>query len=144
VLRLRLGKIDDRKGLLNLTWRAIAVTIAIVVVVVVIPIALGAPTMAVFVPPTMTVAPTILAGLAQLGASVFGLLAFASMMLDRFMKAMVGFGNASLAIVLAGAQSRCAAEEQKSRQCRPGQRDFARAKNSRVKVYLHPVLLFLI
>jgi zinc transporter ZupT len=126
--------------LLKLTWWMIAVTIAIVVVV--IPIAVGAPTMTVFVPPTMTVIPAILAGLAQLGASVFGLLAFASMVLDRLMKAMVGFGNASLAIVLTGAQSRCAAEEQKSRQCRPGQRDFARAKNSRVKFYLHPVLLF--
>jgi hypothetical protein len=130
--------------LLRLPWRAIPVTVAVAIMVVIIPIALGAPAMAVFIPPTMTVFPTILAGLAQLGARVVGLLALASMMFDCFVKAMVRFRNAPLAIIPIGAQSRPAGEEQKSRQCRPGQRYFTRAKNPRLKSYLHPVLLFLI
>jgi hypothetical protein len=129
-------------GLLKLTWRVIVVTIAVMIMIVVIPIAVGAPAMTVFVPPTMTVVPAILARLAQLGASVFGLLAFASMMLDSFVKTMVSFRNAPLAIVFAGAQSWCAAEEQKSRQCRSGQRYFSRTKNSRLTFCPHPVLLF--
>jgi hypothetical protein len=114
--------------------------VAIAVVIVVIPIALGAPAMAVFVPPTMTVLPAILAGLAQIAARVVGLLALASMMLDGFMETMIRSRNAPLAIVI-GAQSWHAGEEQKSRQGRTGQRYFARTNNSRLKFCLHPILL---
>jgi len=74
-------------------------------------------------------------------ASFIGLAALASMMLDGLMKTMIRSRNALLAIVV-GPQSWRASEEQKSRQSRSGQRYFARAKNSRLKFRLHPVLLF--
>jgi ribosomal protein L19E len=62
------------------------------------------------------------------------------MMLDCFMKAMIRFRNAPLAIVIS-AQSWRAAEEQKSRQRRPGHGYLSSTKNSRLKSGLHPVLL---
>jgi len=65
------------------------------------------------------------------------------MMLDGLMKTMIRSRNALLAVIIS-AQSWCADEQQESRQCRSGQRYFARAKNSRLKFRLHPVLLFLI
>jgi hypothetical protein len=112
----------------------------VAVVIVIIPVPLGAPTMAIFVPPPMTVAPAILTRFAQLGARMVRLPALASMMFDRFVKTMVSLGNAVLAIVV-GAQTRNAGEEQESRQRRTGQRDFSHPENSRLQFCLHPVLL---
>jgi hypothetical protein len=107
----------------------------------VIPVALGAPAMAVFVPPTMTVLPAIRARFAQFGARVVGLLTLASMMLDGFMKTVIRFRNAPLAIIITGAQRRRACEKQESRQHRSRERYFSRTTDSRLKFRLHPVLL---
>jgi hypothetical protein len=112
----------------------------VAVVIVIVPVAVGAPTMAIFIPPAMAVIPAILARFAQLGARMIRLPALASMMLDRFVKTMVSLGNAVLAIVIR-AQTRSACEEQESRQRRTGQRDFSRPENSRLQFCLHPVLL---
>jgi len=108
------------------------------IVIVIIPVALGAPTVPVFIPPTMVSGVAILAGFVELTASVIGLTALASMMLNGFMETMVGPGNALLTIVI-GAQTRSAGEEQKSRHYSPGQREFRCSKNSRLKFGLHPV-----
>jgi hypothetical protein len=110
------------------------------VVIVVVPIAVGVPAMPVFIPPTMIAGVAILAGFVQIAASVIGLAAFAPMMLNGFMKAMIGAGDSLLAIVV-GAQARSAAEEQKSRHYSPSQCDFCCSKNSRLKFGLHPDFL---
>jgi len=68
--------------------------IAVAIVVVVIPIAIGMPTVFVFVPPAMSAAPAILARLVQFMPGLISLFAFASMMLDGFMKMMIGPGDA--------------------------------------------------
>jgi hypothetical protein len=122
-----------------------------VVVIVVIPVALGAPTMLVFIPPTMIVAPAVVARLAQFATRMVRLLALAPMALDRFMEMMIRLRDSLLAAVFTGAQTRRAAEKQKSRQRSTSQRYFSRVKNSYVsrpknsglKFCLHPVLLYL-
>jgi hypothetical protein len=68
------------------------------------------------------------------------LFAFAAVMLDGFMKTMIGPGDAFLASVVIGAQTRCAGEEQKARQRGTRQHYFPDSKNSRLKFGLHPVL----
>ena len=121
------------------------------VVIVVIPVALGAPTMLVFIPPTMIVAPAVVARLAQFASRMVRLLAFAPVALDRFMEMMIRLRDSLLATVAIGAQTRRAAEKEKSRQRSAGERCFSRAKNSYVsrpknsglKFCLHPVLLYL-
>jgi hypothetical protein len=114
----------------------------VAVVIVIVPVALRSPTMPVFIPPAMAVIPAMFTRFAQLGARMVGLAAFASMMLDGFVKAMVSLGDSMLAIVVIGLQTRSAAEKQESRQCRTGQRDLSRPENSRLQFCLHPVLLF--
>jgi len=129
---------------------AIVISVPIVVMVVIVPIALGVPTMPVFIPPTMIAAPAVLARFAQLVPSFVRLLALAPMMLDGVMKAVIRPGNSLLVIVVIGAQTRRAGEEQESRQRGPGQRyfprtkypSFSRARNSRLKFCLHSVLLY--
>jgi hypothetical protein len=113
------------------------------VVIVIIPVALGAPTMLVFIPPTMIVAPAVVARLAQLASCMVRLLALAPMALDRFMEMMIRLRDSLLATVAIGAQTRRAAEKEKSRQRSAGERYFSRPKNSGLKFCLHPVLLYL-
>lgn|SRR5579864_923615 len=91
--------------------------IPIVIVVAVIPIVLGAPAMTVFIPPPMPVSPAILARFVQFMTSVVRLLALSPMMLDGFMKTMIGPRDTPLAIILIRAQTRSAGEQQE-----PGQR----------------------
>src|ERR1700687_54160 len=110
------------------------------IVIVIIPVAVGAPTMLVFIPPAVRAAPATLTRFVQLMASFVRLAAVASMMLDGFMKTMIRLGDAFLAIVIIGAQTRSAGEEQESRQSGTGQRYFSRSQNSR-QFCLHPVLL---
>jgi hypothetical protein len=117
------------------------VAIAITIVIVIIPVVLGAPAMAVFIPPAMAAIPAILARFVQFMPRMVGLPTLASMMLDGFVKTMVSPGNSPLAIVVIGAQTRSAAEEQESRQRRTNQRDLSRSENSRPQFCLHPVLL---
>ena len=95
-------------GLLGRTFAIVLVVVAI------IPIAVGVPAMTVLIPPATVASVTILACFVQLTASAVGLTAFASVMLDGFMKAVIGPGDALLAIVI-GAQTGSAREEQKSR-----------------------------
>jgi hypothetical protein len=111
----------------------------ITIVIVVVPVALGAPTMTIFIPPAMIAAPAIFARFAQVMARSLGLFAIAAMMLDGFVKTMIRFGNALLAIVVGGAQTWSAAE-QESRKRRTGQRDPSSFENSR-QFCLHSVLL---
>jgi hypothetical protein len=93
--------------------------------------------MLVFIPPAMVAGVAILAGFVQFVPGFLRLAAVAAMVFDGFVKTMIGPGDAPLAIVIMGAQTRSASEEQKSSHCRTGQRDFCRSKNSRLKFYLH-------
>jgi hypothetical protein len=113
----------------------------VTVMIVIVPVTLGAPAMLIFVPPAMSAVPAILAGFAQLGARMVGLPALASMVLDGFVKTMVSLGDAVLAIVVIGAQTRSPAEEQESGQRRTSQRDLSHPENSRLQFCLHSVLL---
>jgi hypothetical protein len=114
--------------------------IAVMIVVVVVPVAIGMPTMLVFIPPTMSAVPAILARLVQFMASVVRLPALTPMTLDGFVKMMIGPRNAPLASVVIGAQTRSAGEEQESRQRGAGQHYFSDGENSRQKFGLHPVV----
>jgi hypothetical protein len=96
--------------------------------------------MPVFIPPTMTALPAILARFPQLMTRFFRLAAVAAMIFDSLMKAMIRFGNAPLAIVV-GAQTRGATEEQESGQRSACQHGLAGPENSRLQFCLHPVLL---
>src|ERR1700674_5208306 len=116
------------------------IVVAVTIVIVIVPIAIGVPTMPVLVPPTMKVCKAILARFVQFMASLVRLLAFAPMMIDRFMKTMIRPGDAFLAIIVIGAQARCAGEEQESPQRGAGQHYFPDCENSRQKFGLHPVL----
>jgi hypothetical protein len=111
------------------------------VVIVVIPVTLGAPTMLVFIPPAMVAGVAILAGFVQFVASLVSLAAVAAMVFNGFMKTMIRLGDAPLATIFIGAQTRSAGEEQETRQRRTGQRYLPGSKNSRLKFGLHPVLL---
>jgi hypothetical protein len=114
--------------------------IAVTIVVVVVPVVIGMPTVLVFIPPTMSVIPAIFARFVQFMPGLISLFAFASMMLDGFMKMMIGPGDATLAIVVIGTQTRCAGEEQEPRQRSAGQHYFSDGENSRQKFGLHPVV----
>jgi hypothetical protein len=116
------------------------IAIAVTIVVVVVPIAVGVPTMLVFIPPAMGAVPAILARFVQFMPRMIRLFAFAAVMLDGFMKTMIGPGDAFLASVVIGAQTRCAGEEQKARQRGTRQHYFPDSKNSRLKFGVHPVL----
>jgi hypothetical protein len=95
--------------------------------------------MLVFIPPTMIVAPTVLASFPQFATRMVRLLALAPMVLDRFMEMMIRPRDSLLAAVFSGAQTRRAAEKQKSRQRSTSQRYFSRPKNCGLKVCLHPI-----
>ena len=105
----------------------------LVVVIVVIPVALGAPTMLVFIPPTMIMAPAVVARLAQFASRMVRLLALAPMVLDRFMEMMIRFRDSLLATVFTGAQTRRAAEKQESRQRESGLKGSGKLGNTKGK-----------
>jgi len=113
------------------------IVIAVMIVIVVVPIAVGVPTAPVFVPPLVKVRKAILARFVQFMASVVRLPTLTPMMLDGFMKTMIGPGDAPLASIVIGAQTRCAGEEQKARQRCASQHYFPDSKNSRLKFGLH-------
>jgi hypothetical protein len=97
------------------------------VVIVIIPIAVRVPAMFVLIPPAMVAGVASLAGFVQFVARIVGLTAFASMMLNGFVKTMIRFGDAPLAIVIISTQTRSASEEQESRQRCTRQGDFCRS-----------------
>ena len=76
------------------------------VVVVVIPIPIRGPTMAVFIPPSVTAFPALFAGFRQCVSPMVGLLAEVAVTLDGFAKAVVGSCHVPLANVTVGAQLR--------------------------------------
>ncbi len=82
-------------------------------VIIIIPIAVCMPTMPVFIPPSMLYPPAALPRLVQFMAPVLGLLALVSVMLDGFVQLVVHARDASLTIVVIGAQVRCAGKHQK-------------------------------
>jgi hypothetical protein len=117
------GQIRDVPWFENSALRAITV----VIVVAVIPVVLGAPAVPVFIPPAVSVSPAILACFVQFMTSVVRLLALPAMMLDGFMKTMIGPCDTSLAIVVS-AQTRCAGEQQEPGQRGTCQRQLCRSK----------------
>lgn len=90
--------------------------IAVVIMVVIIPIAIRMPAMPVFIPPSMMTVPAALPLFAQLMAPVFGLPTFVTVMLDGLVQLVIGFRNASLAIVVIGPQVRRAGKHEKASQ----------------------------
>ncbi len=82
-------------------------------VIIIIPIAVGVPTMPVFIPPAMLDLPAALPRFVQFTAPVLGLLALVSMMLDGFVQLVVHARDASLTIVVIGAQARRPGKHQK-------------------------------
>jgi hypothetical protein len=81
---------------------SLVVVIPIMVVVMVVPIALRVPTMPVFVPPFVKLAPTIFASLMQLVARMLRLWTVPSVMLSSFVKPVVGPHKAMPARVVIG------------------------------------------
>ena len=78
--------------------------VAIMIVVVIIPVVVAVPTVTVGVPPAVVVIPTISAGFCKLMPVMFGLRAVGSMFRNSFVKVVIGFDGALLAIIL-GARS---------------------------------------
>jgi hypothetical protein len=72
----------------------------VAVVIVVVPIAIRAPAVAVFIPPTMAVFPTPGAGFRQLMAILGGLGAIPSVMLGGFMEFVIRASDTLLAVVV--------------------------------------------
>jgi hypothetical protein len=99
--------------------------VAIVIVVVFVPIALCVPTVAVFVPPAMVVIPATFACFLEFVASMIGLPAVPTMVLDGLVHFVVGLGNAPLTtaivIVVVGESARGGRERQQTRQRCDGQ-----------------------
>jgi uncharacterized membrane protein len=93
------------------------VVVAVVIMVVVIPIVIRTPAMLVFIPPSMIRFPAALPLFMQDVTPFFRLLALIAVVLDGFMQLVIGFRNASLAIVI-GAQVRSACKYEKAGQCR--------------------------
>ena len=89
---------------------------AITIVVVVIPIAVIVPTTFVYFPPFMIGVPAALPLLLQRAPRVVRLLAFVAVLIDGAVQLLIGLGDASLAIIVIGAQARRAAEHQKTGQ----------------------------
>jgi len=110
----------------------------VAVMIVVIPVALRAPAMFVFIPPAMPATPASFARFMQLMASLVRLAAVATVMLDGFMKTVIGLGDAPLTIVVIGAQTWGAGEEQESRKRGAGDGDFCHARYSGLKFVPHP------
>jgi hypothetical protein len=84
----------------------------VAVVIVVVPIAIRAPTVAVFIPPAMAMFPTPGAGFGKLMAILRGLRAIPTMMLGGFMELVIRAGDAPLAIVVVRAQRAGTREEE--------------------------------
>src|SRR6267142_2665379 len=97
------------------------------VVIVIVPVAIGVPAIAIFIPPAMTVFPARFAGFVQFVPPMRGLLAFISVVLDRFMQFVVGFSQTLLAAV--GLRCRHAGKKRQSRgQSRCSQQRFPIAR----------------
>lgn len=96
--------------------------VIIMVVVVIVPIVIRTPPMLVFIPPSVIRGPAALPLFMQDVTPFRCLLALVAVVLDGFVQIVVGFGDASLAVVVS-AQSWSACKYEKSGQRRPGDHD---------------------
>jgi hypothetical protein len=96
----------------------IVVVVASVIMVVIIPVAIGAPTAPVFIPPTVRVRPAILSRFMQLLAGVSGLPALPSVMFGGFVQTMVRLGDTPLACSFITANHRCTQKNESTGQSR--------------------------
>ena len=103
----------------------ISVVITIVLVVFVSPVAVGVPALGVGVPPSMTVAPAVLASFSEIVTGAFGFGTAIAMVLDSLVKPVVGAVNAFLAVVVISAEVGGCAESGKGREGRCDQGGFA-------------------
>src|SRR5215831_17472974 len=94
--------------------------IEIVIMVVVIPIAIGASTVTVRVPPAMGVIPEVLAGFREFVAPMLGLGTLPTMVLDGFMELVARLVDAFLAIIV-GASDGSSGETERGHQTLGGQ-----------------------
>jgi hypothetical protein len=99
--------------------------IPIVVVVMIVPVVLRVPPVLVFIPPLVIRRPAMLPRFVQFMPRVFGLLAVPAVVLHRFVKPVVGPGDAPLAIVGIRAQAWGSGEEKKRSDGGRGKRDFS-------------------
>jgi hypothetical protein len=99
--------------------------VLVTLVIVIAPIAVRAPTMFVFIPPTVIGIPAALTGFAELSALVLSLTAAIAMLFDSFMELVVGLGDPLLAFVLVSANVR-RGEEHKARKHCAGQKRFGK------------------
>ena len=70
------------------------------IVVVIVPITIGVPAVPIFIPPAVVVFIAVGAGFPEFVPPVFGLRAFHAVVLDGFMKFVVGLGDALMTIVV--------------------------------------------
>jgi hypothetical protein len=83
----------------------------VAVVIVIIPIAIGVPSVAILIPPTMAFVPAAFARLAQFVACMVGLPTIPTVMFGSFVKPVVRFRDAALATVIAfGGGPGCSSE----------------------------------
>jgi hypothetical protein len=94
----------------------VTVTVTIVLVVFISPIAFGAPTLGIGVPPPMAVGPAIFASLGKLVTGVVGFGTAIAMVLDSFVESVVSAVNAFLAVVFISAEGGGCAECGKGRE----------------------------
>ena len=94
------------------------------VVIVVVPIVLRMPAVFVFIPPSVPCAPAVLPLFVKFMTPMFGLLAAIAMMLNGFVQVVFYVGDAPLAIVVSGVQSRHPGEHEKAGQRCYGKRRF--------------------
>jgi hypothetical protein len=92
------------------------VVVIIAIVIMIIPVAVGVPTMAVFIPPPFCVRPAIFPRFVQLLPRVCRLPASPAVMLHRFVQPMIGFGDTMLARVVISAYRWCADKQERARQ----------------------------
>jgi membrane glycosyltransferase len=86
--------------------------------VVVVPVMIRAPSVGFDVPPSVAVIPTIFARLVQFVTRMLGLAAVPAVMFDRFVEMMICLFGPMLAFRLAGTDTWCAGEKQKTSQRR--------------------------
>src|SRR5579859_5828442 len=91
------------------------------VVVMIVPVAVGVPAMAVFIPPSVELAPAKLARLMQLVSRTLRLRTVPAMMLSRFVKPVVGLDQPMSASIVVRGSPRSCAKQQHSSQRRRGQ-----------------------
>jgi hypothetical protein len=97
--------------------------------------------MPIFIPPTFVAVPAVLARFMQLRTRMIRLPALAPMMLDGFMKTMIGLRDTPLADVVIGAQTRRTGEKQEPGKRSTREHRFTQPDYLGLKFCPHPSLL---